>query len=255
MLFLLLLTFAFNYTDIAINSAPIWLYSTKTVYFHTSPRIILEGNQRSPIYNINQLRSSDKEILYTISTRKECHNQVAEVVITYWRYHMNQNACLFNFGRHWHDWERIALLINNGTIDFVTFYQHYGSYSIPFQFVQKANNHPIVYVNAPAHGSYHIPYATSNRWTIKTRKLACTYFSGHYGKVWIPNTPLESPYRVIINSTILVDISNTTVQPQWYTNLIYKATTNNFTTGNAIWKRKDTCITSKCISSGCIASK
>ena len=131
--------------------APIWVYSTNTKYFHTSPlnlyQAITAPNKKELYFDKEKLTKSDKNVLFEYLTREDCPNLLADVVINYWRYHMKQDSCFLSFGSHWHDWERISVLIKNGTMIAVTFHQHSGHYTKFMDEVQLYDFHPVVYVS------------------------------------------------------------------------------------------------------------
>ena len=250
---------ASNYSSLAEKFAPVWVFSKSTKYFHTSPEIIYQAhndlqicnqhhndkNKNLLCYNNTQLEFSDKKVIYEVLTYKECPNQLSEIVINYWRYHLNQQNCLLAWGGHWHDWERISLLIRNGKVAAVTFHQHSGSYTKTIENVQLYQERPVVYVSDTAAGSYHLPYGTDQLNRRIGRSIACTYYSGDYGKLWNPDDKADDLFntksRTALASSNLEDINNPTL-----INLGKWVISKGYDVGNSIWQRGEHCINTYC---------
>ncbi|HPG49490.1 MAG TPA: hypothetical protein PLA65_10075 [Spirochaetota bacterium] len=78
------------------------------------------------------------------------------VVIRYWYFYAWQSTCFTSFGSHSADWESMAVLIVDGQLRRVAFYQHGGWYSRNAgSFETVGGTHPVAYVGKNAHGSYH----------------------------------------------------------------------------------------------------
>ncbi|HOD16626.1 MAG TPA: hypothetical protein PKI31_18040 [Spirochaetota bacterium] len=78
------------------------------------------------------------------------------VVIRYWYFYAWQSTCFTSFGSHSADWESMAVLIVDGQLRRVAFYQHGGWYSRNTgSFETVGGTHPVAYVGKNAHGSYH----------------------------------------------------------------------------------------------------
>ncbi|OJH42858.1 hypothetical protein BON30_01635 [Cystobacter ferrugineus] len=78
------------------------------------------------------------------------------VLIRYWYFYAWQSTCFASSGSHAADWESVAVLVVNGRLSRVAFYQHGGWYSREagsFELVD--GTHPIGYVGKNAHGTYH----------------------------------------------------------------------------------------------------
>ena len=78
------------------------------------------------------------------------------VLIRYWFFYAWQSTCFTSFGSHAADWESMMVMIVNGELKRVAYFQHSGWYT------KKAGNfqtvdgtHPVAYVGKNAHGSFH----------------------------------------------------------------------------------------------------
>jgi hypothetical protein len=78
--------------------------------------------------------------------------------VIYWWFYGYQPDCDFGAGEHPADWERIAVKIVDGELDRVLYFQHGGQYTklTDSPDLQRLyGGHPVVFVGATAHGSYH----------------------------------------------------------------------------------------------------
>jgi hypothetical protein len=78
------------------------------------------------------------------------------VIIRYWYFYAWQSTCFASLGSHEADWESMAVLIIDGQLRRVAFFQHGGWYSRePGAFELTGGTHPVGYVGKNAHGTYH----------------------------------------------------------------------------------------------------
>ncbi len=78
------------------------------------------------------------------------------VVIRYFFFYAWQSTCFLNQGSHAADWESVAVMIVNGELKRVAFFQHGGWYSRnPGGFETVGGTHPVAYAGKNSHGSYH----------------------------------------------------------------------------------------------------
>lgn len=86
---------------------------------------------------------------------KQCGTNT--VIIRYWFFYAWQSTCALDaFGQHAADWESVAVLIVNGQLARVAFYQHGGWYARNAgNFQTVGGTHPVAYAGKNAHGSYH----------------------------------------------------------------------------------------------------
>ncbi len=77
------------------------------------------------------------------------------VLIRYWFFYSWQSTCFVTAGSHAADWESMAVLVVNGQMARVAYYQHNGWYSKEAGQFETTGNHPIAYVGKNAHGSFH----------------------------------------------------------------------------------------------------
>ncbi|WNG27144.1 hypothetical protein F0U62_26370 [Cystobacter fuscus] len=78
------------------------------------------------------------------------------VLIRYWYFYAWQSTCFVSSGSHSADWESVAVLVVDGRLSRVAFYQHGGWYSREAgSFETVEGTHPIGYVGKNAHGTYH----------------------------------------------------------------------------------------------------
>lgn len=78
------------------------------------------------------------------------------VLIRYWYFYAWQSTCFASAGSHAADWESMAVLIVNGELQRVAYYQHGGWYAREKGGFEVTNgSHPVAYVGKNAHGSYH----------------------------------------------------------------------------------------------------
>jgi|GEM_PF-1093079 len=85
-------------------------------------------------------------------------NQVGTntVLIRYWYFYAWQSTCFASAGSHAADWESMAVLVVDGRLSRVAFYQHGGWYSREAgSFETVDGTHPIGYVGKNAHGTFH----------------------------------------------------------------------------------------------------
>jgi hypothetical protein len=85
-------------------------------------------------------------------------NQVGTnaVLIRYWYFYAWQSTCFGTLGSHAADWESLAVLVINGQLRRVAFYQHGGWYARePGAYETTNGSHPIGYVGKNAHGTFH----------------------------------------------------------------------------------------------------
>lgn len=85
-------------------------------------------------------------------------NQVGTnaVLIRYWYFYAWQSTCFVTAGSHAADWESMAVLLVDGQLRRVAFFQHGGWYSQePGSFELAGGTHPVGYVGKNAHGTYH----------------------------------------------------------------------------------------------------
>ena len=85
-------------------------------------------------------------------------NQVGTntLLIRYWYFYAWQSTCFASAGSHAADWESMAVLVVDGKLSRVAFYQHGGWYSREaggFELVD--GTHPVGYVGKNAHGTFH----------------------------------------------------------------------------------------------------
>lgn len=78
------------------------------------------------------------------------------VLIRYWYFYAWQSTCFASAGSHSADWESMAVLVVDGQLSRVAFYQHGGWYSRERGSYQlEGDTHPVGYVGKNAHGTYH----------------------------------------------------------------------------------------------------
>jgi hypothetical protein len=78
------------------------------------------------------------------------------VLIRYWYFYAWQSTCFLSFGEHAADWESMAVLVVDGQLARVAWYQHGGWYSHePGGYQLVDGTHPVGYVGKNAHGTYH----------------------------------------------------------------------------------------------------
>ncbi|AOP36635.1 hypothetical protein A0128_20115 [Leptospira tipperaryensis] len=78
------------------------------------------------------------------------------VLIRYWFFYAWQSTCFASLGDHAADWESMAVLVVNGQMNRVAFYQHGGWYTKePGTFETVGGTHPVGYVGKNAHGTFH----------------------------------------------------------------------------------------------------
>ena len=85
-------------------------------------------------------------------------NQVGTntVLIRYWFFYAWQSTCFAGEGSHAADWESMAVMIVDGKLSRVAFYQHGGWYSLEAgSFETVGGTHPVGYVGKNAHGTFH----------------------------------------------------------------------------------------------------
>ena len=78
------------------------------------------------------------------------------VIIRYWFFYAWQSTCFASLGDHAADWESLAVLVVDGQLRRVGYWQHGGWYSVdPGGFEVVDGTHPVGYVGKNAHGTYH----------------------------------------------------------------------------------------------------
>ena len=78
------------------------------------------------------------------------------VLLRYWFFYAWQSTCFAGEGSHSADWESMAVMLVDGKLSRVAFYQHGGWYSREAGgFETVDGTHPVAYAGKNAHGSFH----------------------------------------------------------------------------------------------------
>lgn len=77
------------------------------------------------------------------------------VMIRYWYFYAWQSTCFLSAGSHAADWESMAVLVVDGQLMRVAYFQHGGWYTKERGSFETTGTHPIGYVGKNAHGTYH----------------------------------------------------------------------------------------------------
>jgi hypothetical protein len=78
------------------------------------------------------------------------------VIIRYWFFYAWQSTCFGGLGDHAADWESMAVLLVDGQLTRVAYWQHGGWYSRERGQLQLVDgSHPVGYVGKNSHGTYH----------------------------------------------------------------------------------------------------
>ncbi|WP_246053000.1 RICIN domain-containing protein [Leptospira semungkisensis] len=78
------------------------------------------------------------------------------VAIRYWFFYSYQSTCFLSFGNHPADWESMVVLIVNGQLQRVAYFQHGGWYTRePGNYEVVGGTHPVGYAGKNAHGTFH----------------------------------------------------------------------------------------------------